>query len=128
VAILNSTDLDSLFYAVLNQASHLCVLIRTNHPLVRHESIHVNDLGREPLLVRESGSASRQHLEQVTASAGITPRILLEFNSREGIKHAVTGTDLRVPQYVACPAEYTQLKSVRAFLEIVHEMQNISNR
>ena len=118
------------------------MLIRANHAWARQESVHVNDLDKEPLLVRESGSSSRQHLEQVTTSAGITPRIVLEFNSREGLKYAVAadlgvgvtyaanmnqdeslvtrpivGGQVSAGQYIVSLPEYRDSRTVQAFMD-----------
>lgn len=148
VAIVNSTDLDSRFYAVLNKANHLSVLLCADHPWARQESVHIDDLDGQPLIVRESGSTSRQHFMQVAANPNITPRIVLEFNSREGIKHAVSaglgigivyeanmstdeslvmrpivGRLISAGQYIVCLPEYRESRMVQAFMDAAHAVR-----
>jgi DNA-binding transcriptional LysR family regulator len=46
-------------------------------------------IGREPIITREAGSATRLAMEQAFAEAGIAPQIEMEIASNETIKQAV---------------------------------------
>ncbi len=58
------------------------------HPLARRRRIPLATVAGEPLLTRESGSATRLVMEQAFAEAGIVPRVEMEIASNETIKQA----------------------------------------
>jgi DNA-binding transcriptional LysR family regulator len=58
------------------------------HPLAGKRRIALARLAEEPILVRETGSATRIVMDQAFAEAGIVPRIEMEIASNETIKQA----------------------------------------
>ncbi|MFC4270540.1 LysR family transcriptional regulator [Sneathiella chungangensis] len=52
-------------------------------------SISLQELARQPLVLREKGSKTRQKLEQIAASAGITLKPSIEAAGREAIREIV---------------------------------------
>lgn len=59
------------------------------HPLVGKRGVALETIAREPLISRESGSATRLALDQAFADSGVVPRLEMEIASNETIKQAV---------------------------------------
>jgi DNA-binding transcriptional LysR family regulator len=70
----------------------LVVVVRPTHPWRRRRRISVADLARQPLILREGGSGSRQFLERAIASGAkpVELNIALELGSNEAVKEAVS--------------------------------------
>ena len=58
------------------------------HPLAGKRRVALARIAAEPILTRESGSATRLVMDQVFAEAGVVPRIEMEIASNETIKQA----------------------------------------
>jgi DNA-binding transcriptional LysR family regulator len=71
-------------------APHPHVIVAApGHPLTRKRSVTIEAIGREPLITREAGSATRLAMDQAFAEARVRPRIEMEIASNETIKQAV---------------------------------------
>lgn len=66
----------------------LQLIVPRDHP-VKDEAVSRAWLGRQPLLVREDGSATRQVTERALRQAGVTVRPAMELDHTETIKRAV---------------------------------------
>ncbi|HXG13188.1 MAG TPA: selenium metabolism-associated LysR family transcriptional regulator [Gemmataceae bacterium] len=70
----------------------MVLVVPADHPWGRRKRVSLEELGRQPLIIREPGSGSRWCLEQSLAQAGKSLRelkIVLELGSNEAIKEAV---------------------------------------
>lgn len=70
----------------------LALLVPTRHPWKDRTTIAVDELRRQPLIVREPGSGTRACLEQALATRNLTLadfNVTLELGSNEAIKDAV---------------------------------------
>jgi DNA-binding transcriptional LysR family regulator len=70
----------------------LVVVLPAEHPLAGRKSVTLADLKREPLIVREQGSGSREALEHALGEADIdltALRVVGEMGSTQAIKQAV---------------------------------------
>jgi DNA-binding transcriptional LysR family regulator len=70
----------------------LALVVPAAHRWARRKRVSLEELGGEPLILREAGSGSRWCLEQALARAGKSPadlRVALELGSSEAIKEAV---------------------------------------
>jgi DNA-binding transcriptional LysR family regulator len=70
----------------------MALFVAAKHPLARRKQIRIEQLCREPLIVREAGSASRGCLEQALARVGKSAadlNVVLELSSNEAIKESV---------------------------------------
>ncbi len=67
----------------------LVLAVGPRHPWRRTRAVAIEDLGGQPLIVREPGSATRRILEARLEAAGVAPRIVMELGSNEAIKQAV---------------------------------------
>src|SRR5262245_18570245 len=78
--------------AVELMADELVVVVPPTHPWFGRRLVTAEDLAREPLIVREYGSGSRQALEDALAEAGLSLaglRVIAEMGSTSAIKQAV---------------------------------------
>lgn len=67
----------------------IVVLAAPDHPLAHKENLTLEQLAREPWLMREKGSGTRNAIERRFAEHGITIRPRLELGSNEAIKQAI---------------------------------------
>lgn len=67
----------------------LRVIMPAGHPLSGRGDMALRDLCREPLVVREEGSYTRQLLFDAAARQGLEPIIAYEIASREAVNEAV---------------------------------------
>ena len=81
-----------VLHAVELMADELVVVVPPSHPWFGRRLVTAEDLAREPLIVREPGSGSRQALEDALAEAGLSLaglRVIAEMGSTSAIKQAV---------------------------------------
>lgn len=69
----------------------LVVMAPRNHPMVGEKNIPFERIAREPFLLREPGSGTRETIVKYFEERGFRPRVRLELGSNEAIKHAVVG-------------------------------------
>ena len=67
----------------------LVLIAGRGHPWMRRGHVSRGELIRERLLVRETGSATRQVMERALQEAGIAPGAIMELNHTEAIKESV---------------------------------------
>jgi DNA-binding transcriptional LysR family regulator len=69
--------------------NELVVIASPRHHLARRHQIPLDEIAREPFLVREIGSGTRADMERIFAEAGLSPRVAMELRSNGAIKQAV---------------------------------------
>ena len=67
----------------------IVVLAAPDHPLAHKKKITLQRLAKEPWLMREKGSGTRNAIERRFAESGISLRPRLELGSNEAIKQAI---------------------------------------
>jgi DNA-binding transcriptional LysR family regulator len=67
----------------------MVAIVSPEHPWAKRKSVTLQALGREPLILREPGSAGRDRVERALRAAGIESRAVMEMTSTEAIKQAV---------------------------------------
>lgn len=80
--------LDSQVFA----RDELVVVTPPKHPWARRRQLTLDQLCRQPLILREAGSGSRWQLEQALAKAGKSVdhlRVAMELGSNEAVKEAI---------------------------------------
>jgi DNA-binding transcriptional LysR family regulator len=65
------------------------LVVAPGHPFAAMDTVPAAALGREPFIVRESGSGTRAALEDYLATHRLQPVFAMEMNSTEAIKQAV---------------------------------------
>jgi len=69
----------------------LVVLAPRDHPLVGRKNISLEDIAKEPFIIREPGSGIRDTTFKSFDEKGLRPNIRMELGSNEAIKHAIAG-------------------------------------
>jgi DNA-binding transcriptional LysR family regulator len=67
----------------------IVALAAPNHPLANHKGLTVEDLAKEPWVMREAGSGTRKAIERLFHEHGLEIRPRLELGSNEAIKQAI---------------------------------------
>ncbi len=71
-------------------ADHPYVVVAPpDHPLVGRPRLSFDQVAREPFLLREPGSSTRAHADDLFATVGMRPTVVMEIASNETIKQAV---------------------------------------
>lgn len=65
------------------------VVVAVGHPLADRKDLRWDALAREPIVLRERGSATRQFMEHVWQGRGLRPPVAAELQGNETVKHAV---------------------------------------
>ncbi len=65
------------------------IVVSARHPLASSGEIAIAQLAREPFIIRESGSGTRQTMEALFREWHISPPILMQMVSNDSIKQAV---------------------------------------
>ena len=89
VAVLAYTDPDERVLLIPHRQHPIVVFCRKDHRLARRRSIHLRDLEGERMIVREQGSTTRRAFTAALEAAGVTPNVVMEIGSREGVREAV---------------------------------------
>lgn len=89
VAVLAHFADDPRLYGLPYSRSPVVVFVPVDHRLAGRESIGIEELDGERMIVREEGSTTRKAVETRLAEAGVSPRIVMELASREAIREAV---------------------------------------
>lgn len=128
------------------------LVVPRRHALARHRTISIARLAREPLVLREAGSATRALIEQQFSAHGVDVKMAMEVSSNEAIKRIATmgqgvgvvsrrsvidemraghlravelhagGRPIRQQVYLVHHVERRDALLVRAVLEIVREL------
>lgn len=147
VAVLAGVPGDARLYVVPFRRDPVKALLPRGHRLARQRAVTLTDLAAERLVMRESGSMTRQLVERAFADADLTPASTLEIESREAVVEAVAaglgigfvsaaeftadprlvllpiaGAVVEMDEYVVCLRERRRLAVVRAFLEMAREL------
>lgn len=69
----------------------LVVIAPREHPLVGRKNVSLEEISREPFIMRERGSGTRDATLRLFNAHGCRPQVRMELGSNEAIKHAVVG-------------------------------------
>ncbi len=69
----------------------LVAIAPAHHPLAKERNIPFERLSKEPFIMREPGSGTRQALEELFHKHETYPQVRLELGSNEAIKQAILG-------------------------------------
>ena len=82
--------------AKIEENPHICfipfcqeeivVLLSPDHRLAKRTSITMAELAKEPIIMKESGSGTRNAINKAFAGKGLVPNILMEINNTDFIK------------------------------------------
>jgi aminoethylphosphonate catabolism LysR family transcriptional regulator len=74
---------------VLCAVHRLVVFVPRDHPWARRRGIRLRDLEGMPMVLREEGSKTRRVFEAAIGRAEVSPRTVMEIESREAVREAV---------------------------------------
>lgn len=143
IAIITEPEhVDGMFSLELNQTRYMAYM-RTDHPLSKRKIISLRHLADEPVIVPEAGSLTQRVVKQRAAELGIRLNrmmamrtfpvvkeavlhgigvgILLDasfFPSRQIVTRPIKEITEVFRTYVVAPAEKSDLRFVRSFIEI----------
>jgi len=69
----------------------LVVMAPRNHPLVGKKNISLEEIAKEPFIIREPGSGIRDAMFKAFDEIGMHPKVRMELGNNEAIKHAIAG-------------------------------------
>ena len=127
----------------LNQ-SRVCALVPAAHPWqALTDGIEIAQLDQVIMVLREPTSTTRRTFDQACAKAGVSPRVLLELDSREAVTEAVAaqlgvgvvssvevsqdprvcavpinGTGLANRHMIGCMERRAELRLIKAFMAL----------
>jgi aminoethylphosphonate catabolism LysR family transcriptional regulator len=147
IAVIADAPGDRRLHALPMRVDRLIALAPKGHDLAARQAIDIDQLARQPLVLREPGSRTRAVLEAALAGAGVKPEDALEMGSREGVIEsvaaglgvgvvfaseyrsdprldalAITGASVESTEYLACLAQRRQVAAVDAFFRLALEM------
>ncbi|MBI4687393.1 MAG: LysR family transcriptional regulator [Nitrospirae bacterium] len=99
-------------------SDEMVLIISANHPWIKRHNVPVSELSKEPFILREEGSGTRQMIEKYLAKHNVLPqsiKIALIMGSTESIKSAVeNGLGISIVSKWAAKKElrYGTLKTV----------------
>ena len=128
----------------------LALVVHAQHRLARFtHPIPLKELAGETLILREHGSMTRLHTEQMLAAAQVSPRKILEIASRESIREAVirnmgisvfarheasahpdlvvrdlAGDVPTLPEYLYCLRERRDAQLIEPFLQMAQSLRS----
>ena len=134
---------DERLHAFPYRTDKLIAFVNREHNWSRRQSIRIEELNGQRLILREKGSVTRSVFEQAMRQKTIMPESVLEIGSREGVREAVAvglgvgvilegelghdsrlvalkvlNADLKVTEYLACLKEARPIPAVQAFMEL----------
>ena len=149
VAVLAQFTDDPRFHSVPYSRHPVVVFVHRSHRFAQRRAIRAAELAGEGMILREEGSTTRKAFDDAMARAGVTPRVAMEIGSREAIREAVimgvgigavseiefiphpdlrkvavSDVEMYTHAHVVCLEERRGARLVRAFLEIVAELQS----
>ena len=149
VAVLAQFTEDPRFHSLPYSRHPVVVFVHRSHRFAGRRAIRAAELAGEGMILREEGSTTRKAFDDAMARAGVTPRVAMEIGSREAIREAVimgvgigavseiefiphpdlrkvavSDVEMYTHAHVVCLEERRGARLVRAFLEIVAELQS----
>jgi LysR family transcriptional regulator, low CO2-responsive transcriptional regulator len=148
VAVLAQFTDDPRFHSMPYSRHPVVIFVNRAHRFAARRSIRLAELEGEPMILREVGSTTRKALDDALRRGGVAPRVVMEIGSREAIREAVimgvgiaavseieyipdpeirrvsvSDAEMYTHAHVVCLEERREGRLVKAFLDIVAEIQ-----
>jgi DNA-binding transcriptional LysR family regulator len=142
---IKPTDLDLIVMPFFDE--QLLVIVPAHHPWAKRNTVALQELAGQSLIMREKGSGTRELIDSAFEKVHVKPLIAMEVGSNEAIKRAVeseiglaffppsvveaeikegtfkalkvSGTRLRLSFYVIYHREKRASPLIRAFIEVL---------
>ena len=89
VAVLTEVDPRKGLHLQALTESRMCAVVPQGHPWAQAEGVALKQLDQVIMVLREPSSITRRTFDEACAQARISPRVLLELDSREAVTEAV---------------------------------------
>lgn len=147
VGVTARATADPRLHAVRIRDDRLVVTVAASDPLAGRRRIRLEDLEGRDLVVRETGSITREVSDRALANAGLVKGQILEVATREAVREAVAagfgyglvfaseagpdariaaipiaGANVAVAEFAICRAERRGLGMVARFLDAAHKV------
>lgn len=147
VGVMAKHTSDPRIHSLRLKADRLVLFVPKAHPWAHRQEVALQELTGRELVIRERGSITREVFEARLAERGVRPGTLVEVQTREAVREAVTAgfgigivfesefggdasihaldvadADLTVEEYVVCLEERRRVPLVRGFLEIAQAL------
>ncbi len=147
VAVVGQVARLDEFHATCHTQPEIVLMVNRRHRWGRRRTVRIRELAGEPLIFREDGSNTQRALQVAAEAAGVRLTAALTYGSREGVVASVVAglgvgsipedqlinhpelrvvriEDVRVSvdSYVACLAERSESRIVRAFIDIAEQV------
>jgi aminoethylphosphonate catabolism LysR family transcriptional regulator len=149
---------DVRFLAIPFGRYPIVIFTSTDHRFASRKAIRLADLRGERMILRETGSTTRNELERALAKVGVETEIVMESSSRELIREcvlhglgiaavsqieyvpdpklhmiAISDSDLHIDAHVLCLRERHDTRIVQAFLDTMpahdsHPTQSLAKK
>jgi DNA-binding transcriptional LysR family regulator len=104
----------------------MLIILAPDHPLAQKRSISLNDLTKEPIIMKERGSGTRKLVNDFFSKKGLVPNTLMETSNTELIKTLVQrgeGVSFVVKEAVATELKEkklatTTIRGQKVFLDV----------
>ena len=148
VAVLSQTETDSRILAVPFCQEPLVVFVHSGHPWASRETLRIEELEGQDVILREPGSTTRRAFEKALKQTGVTIRPVMEIGSREAVWMAVArglgigvvsnlefmphpnlrklsfeNADVHTNAHVVCLRERRDSRIIHEFFQIVEELR-----
>ena len=142
VAVVADVAADPRLERILCAEHRLVAFVPREHVWARRRGVRIGDFEGQPIVMRETGSKTRQLFELAIAKAKVRARMVMEIESREAVREAVaaglgiglvseaefghderlvavpiTDAELGTREYLVCLKERRRLRIVSAFLD-----------
>ena len=149
-AVLSQTEEDPRLLAIPFCHEPLVVFVHAEHPWAERDSLKIEELEGQPVILREPGSETRLAFENALTQAGVKISPVMEIGSREAVwlavargvgigvvseqefvahpdlrKLSLNDADVHTTAHVVCLRERRNSRMIHAFLEIVEKLRKI---
>lgn len=147
IAVIALTEPDSRFVNLHFYTDKLFFCVPKNHPWANRKSITLSEICTEKLILPSAETTCRRIIDTAFSRKAVTAIPIIEFEEWDPIIEAIVqgmgngflqGTKnctdprlvtidisdakLRVPQYIVCPSEFVELRTISALLEIIGDL------
>ncbi|AIM03133.1 LysR family transcriptional regulator [Sinorhizobium meliloti] len=147
IGVLGEVPESREFDIVKLNSTPIIAFASTEHPIARRNTVSLEELSGQPLVMRERGSKTRQKLEDFAAAAGVALKPAIEAEGREAVREIVAagagvgfvsaaefgrdgrlapieivGAEMLMDEALICLKERSGGKLVRAFFEIARSL------
>jgi aminoethylphosphonate catabolism LysR family transcriptional regulator len=147
IGVLGEIPAHRDFDVVKLSSTPIVAFAAKGHELQGQKSVSLSRLAREPLVLREQGSKTRQKLEDMAATAGIELQATIEAEGREAVREIVAsgagigivsaaeldhderlfqipiaGSKMRMDEALICLRERSKARLINAFMSMAQDL------